>query len=775
MSDRSSKRAREPRAGETPYLKPSPSAHVPSDDQVSSGLRGILKRVFRPGPQVDPGRSKRVSGPGPVHRSLIVGAALGTAALTGCGGGDAGSGSEFAAAEIEFGAPPPSRTDETVDVLHGVEVPDPYRWLEDQQAAETREWIEAQNEFTDGIFTQIPGRGRLTQLVTQLMKIDQQGTPTVRGDRYFFSKRGAEDDLPIAYYRDGVTGEDQVVLDPHGMSDDHTTSVGFGDISDDGELVVYHVREGGVDETEMRLRIVDNGTDLADVFPPNRYIGDVLTPDKSGLFYGIFGTQEPRIYYHAMGTDPSEDIEIFGEGYTTQDIPFFQLSDDGEHMLITVIQGSSGPTRMMLADVKDDGTLGDITEVINDGRTRTFGGFAGDRILLTTDLDAPNNRVMVADVDNPTVGAWQELIGESEDRVIQAAGGVGGYYFVQFLEDVQPQVAQYSTDGVLVRQIGFDVLGSTALAGGEWDGDEAYFGFSSFHVPSTTYRLDVETGDRDVWFQTEVPIDTNSMDVKQVWYSSKDGTQVPMFIVHKKNLRLDGSNPTYLTGYGGFNASLTPGFSAQAAAWVELGGVYAQPNLRGGGEFGEAWHRAGMFENKQNVFDDFIAAAEYLIEEEYTSSDNLAIAGGSNGGLLVGAAMTQRPDLFGAVVCSYPLLDMVRYHKFMVANFWIPEYGSADNADEFAYIRAYSPYHNVDEGTDYPATLFVTGDGDTRVDPLHGRKMAALVQAANGGDNPILLRYHTKAGHSGGQPVSEQIEQMVDTMSFLLWQVGGSD
>ena len=682
-------------------------------------------------------------------------------------------GSEFASVDVEFGAPPATRTDDVVDVLHGVEVADPYRWLEDQESPETREWIEAQNAYTDGIFEQIPGRARLTRLATDLLKVDAMGTPRKRGDRYFFQKRGADDDLWITYYRDGLAGEDQVLLDPHGMSEDHTTSASVGDISKDGELMVYYVREGGVDETEMRLRNIETGEDLPDVFPANRYGGGYLTPDKSGMFYGIYGTQEPRIYYHRIGTDPSQDIEIFGDGFSTQDIPIFTVSDDGTRMLITVIEGSSGPTKVYLADIGEDGRLSNRQALIDDGRSRTFPSFAGDRILLTTDLDAPNSRVMVAHVDDPGMDAWVEWMPESDERVIQGATGAAGYYFVSYLEDVQPQVAQYTSDGALVREIEFETVGSTFMAGGEWEDEDVYFGFSSFHVPGTTYRMNAETGERDVWFQPDVPVDTNSMDVRQVWYESKDGTRVPMFLVHKKGIELDGTNPTYLTGYGGFNLSRTPGFSAQAAAWVELGGVYALPNLRGGGEFGEAWHRAGMFENKQNVFDDFIAAAEYLIAEGYTSPEHLAIAGGSNGGLLVGAAMTQRPELFGAVVCSYPLLDMVRYHRFMVANFWIPEYGSSDDPDQFEYIHAYSPYHNVEEGTDYPATLFITGDGDTRVAPLHARKMAALVQAANGGENPILLRYHIKAGHSGGQPVSEQIEQMVDTMSFLLWQVGG--
>jgi len=755
---------REPR-----FIAPSPSAHVPADEAVAVSARKVLLSILRPTPRRDLRAPHRVIRGGSAHRALRAFVAIAViAGMTGCGRRGA---AEFGA-DVDIGAPPPTRTDDVVDVMHGVEVPDPYRWLEDQESPETRAWIDAQNAYTDGIFAELPGRERLTGLVTELLKVDQMGAPRRRGDRYFFMKRGADEDLSVIYTRDGAAGEDRVVIDPHGMSEDHTTSAFPVDISDDGQLMVYSVRQGGVDETEVRIRNVDTGEDLPDVLPANRYGSGTLTPDKTGMFYGIYGTQEPRIYYHRLGTDPSDDPEIFGEGYTMQDIPQFQLSDDGKKMLITVSEGSSGPTRLLLADVREGGTLGDIETVIDDGVSRTFGDFAGDKLLLTTDLDAPNSRVVVADLDDPSVDHWEELVPESEGRVIQGASAIAGHYFVSYLEDVQPQVAQYDTDGNLVRRIEFDTLGSTFVVDGDWDGEEAYVGFSSFHVPTTTYRLDVDSGEREVWFRSEIPIDTDAMEVEQVSYESKDGTRVPMFIVHRKGLEMDGTNQTYLTGYGGFNISRTPGFSALAAAWVELGGVFAVPNLRGGGELGEAWHRAGMFGNKQNVFDDFIAAAEYLIDEGYTSPEHLAIAGGSNGGLLVGAAMTQRPDLFGAVVCSYPLLDMLRYHRFMVARFWVPEYGSAEDPDQFEYLRAYSPYQNVEEGTEYPATLFITGDGDTRVAPLHARKMAALVQAANGGDEPILLRYHTKAGHSGGQPVSEQIGEMVDELSFLLWRVG---
>ncbi|MFQ5680327.1 MAG: prolyl oligopeptidase family protein [Gemmatimonadota bacterium] len=670
---------------------------------------------------------------------------------------------------VEIGPPPETKVEVVADTLAGTVVADPYRWLEDQEAPETRAWIDAENAYTDSVFAQLPGREELRELATRLLKRDIMGTPREKGGRYFFSKRGADQDLFVVYFREGLDGEDQVLLDPHPLSEDHTTSVGLRDVSEDGRQVVYSVRLGGVDETELRVMDVDSREDLADVFPTARYGSVSFTPDGKGIYYSKFGSEEPRIYYHRLGTDPSADREVFGEGYTRQDIPVASLSDDGRWMLVTVIKGSSGPTKLFLKDLAHDGPF---VTVIDDGQSRSFAGFAGERLVITTDLEAPNKRVMVADLEQPSVGRWRELIPEREDVVIQGVSPVGGYYFVSYLKDVQPRLAQYDPNGEQVREIDFGTLGSVSGASGEWGKKEAFIGFSSFHVPPTSYRLNVETGERDVWFRSEIPIDTESIEVKQVWYESKDGTRVPMFLVHQKGLDPNGDHPTYLTGYGGFNISRTPGFSSTAAAWVQMGGVYALPNLRGGGEFGEEWHRAGMLENKQNVFDDFIAAAEWLVDNGYTRPERLAIAGGSNGGLLVGAAMTQRPDLFGAVVCSYPLLDMVRYHKFLVARFWVPEYGSSEDPAQLEYILAYSPYQNVEPGTEYPATLFVSGDGDTRVAPLHARKMAALVQAANGGENPILLRYFTKAGHSGGQPVSEQIDQMVDVFSFLRWQVG---
>ena len=473
--------------------------------------------------------------------------------------------------------------------------------------------------------------------------------------------------------------------------------------------------------------------------------------------------------YHAIGTDPDTDVQLFGDGYGLQHIPVTLLSDDGRWLLVHVIEGSSGPTEIHIKDLASDAPF---VAVIQDGVTESWAEFAGDQLVITTNLDAPNKRVVVADPANPAVEEWTEIIAERRDVVIQDVRGLGGRLAVSFLQDVQPRAAIYELSGAHVRDIAFDTIGAVGGGAGRWTSDEAFFTFQSYHRPTTIYRYDLATGDQTVWAQVEVPIDTDRYTVTQTWFESKDGTRVPMFVTHRDDVVLDGENPTLLTGYGGFNLSMTPAFSSLAAVWLEHGGVFAEANMRGGGEFGEAWHRDGMLERKQNVFDDFIEAAEHLIAEGYTSPEHLAIRGGSNGGLLVGTVSNQRPDLFGAVVCTYPLLDMVRYHQFLVASFWVPEYGSSEDPDQFAYIYDYSPYHNIDATAEYPATLYITGDGDTRVAPLHGRKMAALMQATHGQSAPVLLRYHTDAGHSGGQPVSQQIDQMVDTVSFLLWQVG---
>ena len=665
--------------------------------------------------------------------------------------------------------PPVTERNEVVDTLHGVEIPDPYRWLEDQIGPDTRAWIDAQNEYTDSLLEPLSGRGELSALVAKVLEVDAVGLPTERGGRYFYGKRRADQDLVVLYVREGLHGDDRVLIDPHSFSPDHTISVSYLDISRDGNLVVYAVRDGGVDEVSIRLHDVETGEDLDDVLPPARYGQVSLTPDRTGFYYERYGDVTPRVMFHDIGTDSSTDIQLFGDGYQRHHIPVSILSDDGRWLLVHVIEGSSGPTEIHLKDLTSDAPF---TTVIRDGVSESWAEFAGEQIVITTNLDAPNKRVVVTDPDKPSVEHWREIISERTNVVIQEARGLGGRLAVSYLQDVEPRVAIHELSGALVRDIEFATVGSVGGGAGHWTTDEAFFTFQSYHRPNTIYRYDLATGEQAVWAQVQVPIDTDRYEVTQEWFTSADGTRVPMFITRRIDVELDGRNPTLLTGYGGFNLSRTPAFSSLAAVWLESGGVFAEANMRGGGEFGEEWHRDGMLERKQHVFDDFIGAAEHLITEGYTSPEHLAIRGGSNGGLLVGAVSNQRPELFGAVVCTYPLLDMLRYQQFLVASFWMPEYGTSEDSDQFAYLRDYSPYHNVDPTVTYPATLYITGDGDTRVAPLHARKMAALMQATHGATTPILLRYHTDAGHSGGQPISQQIQEMVDTVSFLLWRVG---
>jgi prolyl oligopeptidase len=665
--------------------------------------------------------------------------------------------------------PPKTRTDNVRDTLHGVEIIDPYRWLEDQESPETRAWIDVQNEYSHSFIDTLSGREKLNKRITELMKIDRISMPFERNGRYFLFKRSADQDLYIIYMREGLDGEDQVLIDPHPMSPDHTTSVNLLDVSKDGTVMAYGVREGGEDEVTVKLFDVDKRTNLEDGLPKGRYFGVSIMPDKSGLYYSRHKEEGSRIYYHAMGTDPSTDVELFGEGYGPDKGISAGVSEDGHYLIIVVWHGSSGDkTEVYMQDLIKKGP---IVPIVNDIDARFSPAIGGDKLFIQTNWEAPNGRILVASMKKPGRKDWREIIPES-DAVIRGFSLASGKLCVNYLENVVSKVKVFKPDGKFVREISFPTLGTVGGVSGQWERDEAFFSFTSFHVPTTIYRYEVSKGKQEAWYQLDVPVNTDIFEVKQVWYESKDGTKVPMFIVHAKGIKLDGSNPTFMTGYGGFNLSLTPYFSTTAVLWVENGGVFAQPNLRGGGEFGEEWHKAGMLENKQNVFDDFIAAAEWLIENGYTNPSKLAIAGGSNGGLLVGAALAQQPELFQTVVCTYPLLDMIRYHKFMVARFWVSEYGSSEDPDQFKYIHAYSPYHNVKPDTEYPSVLFITGDSDTRVAPLHARKMTALLQSATASDKPVLLLYDTKAGHSGGRPLSKQIEDATDEMSFLFWQLG---
>jgi prolyl oligopeptidase len=659
--------------------------------------------------------------------------------------------------------------DNVTETLHGVSLTDPYRWLEDQDSPETRAWIGEQIKHTESVLGAVPGRDAIKQRLTQLMKIDTMSAPTVRGNRYFFTKRRADQNQFVIYVRQGLTGKDEVLIDANTLSADQTTSAQMIGVSSDGKLMAYVIRQGGEDETVVRFLDVDARRDLPDQLPRSRYFGISIKPDRSGFYYTKFTLAGSRVFYHRIGTDTASDQEIFGKGYGPTQIISAALSEDGRHLTLFVSHGASGDhVEVYYKDVEKDGP---ITPIVNDVKA-AFNGPVRDGVLyLQTNWKAPNWRIVAVDLKNPARDNWREVIPEST-AVLSGFSLVGGRMLVSYLENVSSRMKMFDLSGKLIRTIRFPAIGTASGMTGQWDRDEAFYVFSSFGYPTTIYRYRVSTGAQTVWRRINVPVNSQMIEVKQIWYESKDRTRIPMFLVHKKGLRLDGSRPTLLYGYGGFNVSLTPGFSAQAAYWAEKGGVYAMPNLRGGGEFGEAWHRAGMLDKKQNVFDDYIAAAEWLIKNRYTSASKLAISGGSNGGLLVGAAMTQRPELYQAVICAVPLLDMVRYHKFLVARFWVPEYGSSEDAEQFKYIHAYSPYHHVKKGEKYPAVMFVTGDADTRVAPLHARKMCALVQSATGSDRPVLLHYDTKAGHSGGLPVTKQIEDLTDQMSFLLWQLG---
>jgi prolyl oligopeptidase len=672
-------------------------------------------------------------------------------------------------AQVSQTAPPKTRRDDVTEVIHGVTIADPYRWLEDQTSPETRAWIDAENRYTRSLLDPIPGRDAIRKRLTELEKVDTLGLPRERGGRYFFFRRRPDQDLFVIYVRQGLEGEDQVLLDPHLMSPDHSTTVLLESISQDGKLIAYGVRRGGKDEVSIHLMNVDDRKDLADVLPEARYESVSLTPDKTALYYCRQTAEGPRLFFHSLGSDPASDREIFGKGYGPEKIMLSSLSEDGRYLLVQVLYGAAADkTEIYVQDLAHHAPL---VPVVKDINARFLGYIGGSHLFLQTNWKAPKGRVLSVDLGNPAPERWVEAVPET-DSAIENVEVAGGKIFVDYLRDASSRLKVFSAEGKFLRDVEFPSAGTLAGISGRWSSDEVFYGFTSFHIPFTVYRYDSSEGRASVWASQKVPFDSSRFEVQQVWYESKDKTKVPMFLVYAKGLKRDGSNPTLLTGYGGFDASETPAFSSVVAFWVERGGVLALPNLRGGGEFGEAWHHAGMLEKKQNVFDDFIAAAEWLIQNNYTRPSRLAIAGVSNGGLLVGAALTQRPDLFGAVVCRYPLLDMIRYHKFLVAPFWIPEYGSSDNPEQFKYLLAYSPYQNVKPGTKYPAVLFVSGDSDTRVAPLHARKMAALLQAETGSDRPVLLLYDTESGHSGGRPLSKTIDEQTDEQSFILWQLG---
>jgi prolyl oligopeptidase len=664
--------------------------------------------------------------------------------------------------------PPKTVVKPVTETIDGVTITDPYRWLENQNSPETRAWIKSQMAYTESVLAKAPEREHIHQLLSGLLKVDAMSAPVERSGRFFFRKRRATEDQAVLYYRQGESGQDTLLVDPNPLSPDHSTSVQLLDVSNDGRLVVYGLRQGGQDEVSVHFRPVDSRSDLADTLPAARYESVSIKPDRSGAYYEVATAQGPRVFYHAMGAPVANDKMIFGQQYDNTHEGDCFISSNGRWLICEFLTGSAGDkVELFGQDLKSGGAMKPIVTGID---ARFEADIAGDRMYVQTNWKAPNGRILAIDLNHPTPETWKEIVPE-RPYVLDSFSLSGGKLAANWLDNVHSHIEILTDAGKLIRQLQLPGIGDATVPRGRWESDVAFYAYSSLNQPNTIYRYSMSSGTQSVWFQQKQPFNPSTVEVKQVWYNSKDGTRVPMFLAYPKGIKLDGSHPTLLTGYGGFNVNMLPGASNTALAWLEMGGVYALPNLRGGGEFGEKWHDAGKLDKKQNVFDDFIAAAEYLIKEGYTSKDRLAITGRSNGGLLVGAALTQRPDLFRAVVCGFPLLDMVRYDRFKVAKFWVPEYGTAQNPKQFPFIYKYSPYQHVEKGGKYPAVLLVSGDFDTRVDPLHARKMAALLEASTGSSRPVLLRYDTESGHSAGVPLDKQIDEMTDELSFLAWQL----
>ena len=682
--------------------------------------------------------------------------------------------------------PPKAKVDDVVDTIQGHKIADPYRWLEDPKSEDTKEYVEKEMAYTRSLLDPLPGRQQMHQRLAQLLSIGILTAPQIGGKYYFYTRRGGTQNQPVLLVREGLHGQDRVLVDVNQMAADGTVALDWWFPSDDGKYVSYGTSPSGSEDSTLHVIETATGKLLPDTIDRTRFGSVSWKKDNSGFYYcrnprrGDVPAGEEvyhvKVFYHELQRDPEHDALIFTAPGAMEDIPSAQLADDEDRwLLVTVFEGWT-KTELYLQDLKAGTPLVKIT---TDKNFLYNGEIFKGKVYITTNEDAPRYRVFVADATQPQRENWKEIIPQS-DAVLNNVSVLGGKLFAQYEKDVSSQLRLFELDGTPRGAVSLPGIGTVDGLGGRWDRKEAFFGFQSFTVPPLVYQVDVDSQKTEVWAKLDAPgIEASAYTIEQVWFTSKDGTRVPMFVFYKKGLTLNGKNPTLLTGYGGFNVSLTPTFAGDRYLWLEHGGVFAVANLRGGAEFGEDWHRAGMLDKKQNVFDDFIAAGEYLIKQKYTDRDHLAIRGGSNGGLLMGAAFTQRPDLFRAVVCQVPLLDMLRYQNFQIAKLWIPEYGSADDPKQFDWLYAYSPYQHVKAGAEYPAILFTTGDTDTRVDPMHAKKMAALMQAeaANGRsrERPILLRIETKAGHGIGKPLTKQVEELTDVYSFLFWQVGVRD
>lgn len=676
---------------------------------------------------------------------------------------------------------PVTRQSPQVDDYHGVKVADPYRWLEDDNSAETKAWVEAQNKVTFGYLEKIPQRAAIKERLTKLWNYERYGVPFKQGGRYFYAKNDGLQNQSVLYTMTSLGVEPTTLLDPNKLSTDGTVALSGYTITDDGRRMAYGLSSAGSDWQEWKVRDVQTGQDLPDHVKWVKFSSASWTKDGRGFFYSRYdepteGTKLTKanyfhkLYHHRLGTPQSEDKLVYHRP-DHKDWNFYGgVTDDGRYLIITASQGTDPKNRVLYQDLQQPDSP--VVELLMDfDADYSFVDNDGPVFWFKTDLNAPRHRVIAIDVTRPERANWKEIIPQAPETLTRVSI-VNHQFICSYLKDARSQVKIFSLSGSFIREVALPGIGSAGGFGGKRADTETFYSFTSYTAPGTIFRYDLTTGTSTVFRQPEVDFNPDDYETRQVFYASKDGTRVPMFISHKKGLKLNGQNPTLLYGYGGFNISLTPGFSVANLAWMEMGGVYAVPNLRGGGEYGEEWHRAGTKLQKQNVFDDFIAAAEWLIANKYTSPKKLAISGGSNGGLLVGACMTQRPDLFAATLPAVGVMDMLRFHKFTIGWAWTSDYGSADDPDEFKALYAYSPLHNLKPGMKYPATMVTTADHDDRVVPAHSFKFAAALQAAHAGKSPTLIRIETKAGHGAGKPTAKLIEEAADKWAFLVNELG---
>ncbi|MEO8029418.1 MAG: prolyl oligopeptidase family serine peptidase [Gemmatimonadota bacterium] len=673
---------------------------------------------------------------------------------------------------------PATRTEDIVDLLHGESIPDPYRWLEDGSAPEVRQWTAAQNALTADYLGRVVARPAIRARLEALLSIGSLGTPTPVRGRYFYSLREGSQNQPILYVRDGLEGQDRVLIDPNTLDAAGTTALDWYFPSPDGRLLAYGLSENGSEHSVLQLMSVNTGALMGDRIPHTRAASLAWLPDCTGFYYTRYPapgsvpegeeSYHRAVFFHQLGADPAGD-ELVYQPSEKEFWPGVDLSPDGRWLVLQVAR-TFDATDLYLLD--RDGP-NEFVAVARDLPATFDGQVVEGTLYLRTNHETPNYRLFAVDPARPGRADWREIVATRADAVLDGVMILKHRIVLSYLEQATSRLRLVERNGRFSRDIELPALGSVFGWGGEDDGVELLYGFSSFTVPPSIYRIDLTTDTAALWRRVEAPgIDPEQFIVEQIRYPSKDGTPVTMFVVRRRELTPDGNRPVYLTGYGGFNISMTPSFSRSILLWLEHGGVLAMPNIRGGGEYGEDWHQGGMLATKQNSFDDFIAAAEWLVRSGWTRAERLAIAGGSNGGLLMGAVLTQRPELFRAVVVQVPLLDMLRYHRFLIARLWIPEYGSADDPQQFRWLRAYSPYHHVRSGTHYPAVLLATAESDTRVDPLHARKMAAMLQAGSGSDRPILLRLEAQAGHGAGKPIAKILEELTDTWSFVFTELG---